>query len=121
MGAGQFGDKEKAARTWDAVVSLSEKDADQHVWYLLASERRALHAKADPDAGLTTRRQLMTKHLADLDEAETAAKAGGETVKWIGVRVLARDVIELYDDEPDAAVAAGVKKARGVLDAAKGK
>jgi hypothetical protein len=42
-------------------------------------------------------------------------------VKWIAVRVLARDLVELYDDDPDTGTTTAVRKARGVLEAAKGK
>ncbi|HEX4609002.1 MAG TPA: serine/threonine-protein kinase [Urbifossiella sp.] len=116
-----FGDKDKAARTWDAATALAEKDADLHVWYLLASGRRAALAKGDPEAGLAQRQKLVAARLADIDQAEAAAKTDSQAIKWIALRVLARDVVELYDDESDAAIAAGVKKARGALDAAKGK
>jgi hypothetical protein len=75
----------------------------------------------EPDSGVAERTKLIAARLADIDQAEAAAKADNQAAKWIAVRALARDVVELYDDESDATVAAGVKKARGALDAAKGK
>src|SRR5262249_4948342 len=97
----EFGDKDKAARTWDAAIALAEKDVDLHIWQLLAAERRALLPKGEPDGGLATRQRQVASRLADLAQAESAAKDGNEAVKWIAVRVLARDVVELYDDESD--------------------
>jgi serine/threonine-protein kinase len=117
----EFGDKDKAGRTWDAAAALASKEPDLHTWQLLAAERRAALPKAEPDAGLANRQRLVAGRLAELDKAEAEAKAGGEAVKWIAVRVMARDVVELYDDESDGTVAAGVKRARGTLEAAKGK
>jgi serine/threonine-protein kinase len=116
-----FGDKEKAARTWDLAIGLAEKETDLHVWYLLASERRAGLPKGTPDGGLAVRQKLVADQLAQIGKAEAEARVDNQAVKWIAVRVLARDVVELYDDEPDAQLTAAVGKARGVLEAAKGK
>lgn len=116
-----FGDKEKARRTWDTAAGIAEKDSTLHDWFLLASERRAATGKVEPDAGMTQRRTLIADRLADIDKAEADAKADNQAVKWIAVRVLARDLVELYDDDPDTGTTTAVRKARGVLEAAKGK
>ncbi|MBN9521781.1 serine/threonine protein kinase [bacterium] len=116
-----FGDKERTRRTWDTAAGIAEKDHDQHVWFLLASERRAALGKVEPDAGMTQRRALIATQLSDLDKAEAEAKADSQPVKWITVRVLARDLVEMYDDDPDTGIMTAVRKARGVLDAAREK
>ena len=116
-----YGDRDKAGKTWDAVIGLAEKDVDLHVWLLMASERRANLPKGAADEALAARKKLVAERMADIGTAEADAKAGNEPPKWLALRAMARDVVELYEDESDATLAAAVKTARGVLDAAKGK
>ncbi|MFO0801029.1 MAG: serine/threonine-protein kinase [Gemmataceae bacterium] len=116
-----FGDKEKAARWWDAAVAQAEKEPDLNVWFLLASQQRAAIPKGAADGGLAERQKLVSQKIAELGQAQTEAQAGSEAVKWIAVRAAARELVELYDDETDTAVVAAREKARSILTAAEGK
>jgi predicted Ser/Thr protein kinase len=116
-----FGDRDKAGKIWDAVGALAEKEPDAHVWGLVAAERRANLPKGQADEALAQRKKLVGDRVTAIDAAEAEAKGGTDPAKWIMVRALSRDLIELYDDDTEATVAAAVRKARGVLDAAKGK
>jgi serine/threonine-protein kinase len=112
------GDREKAGRVWDALLALTEKDPDQRVWYLLASQHRGLIPKETPDAALSKRRDLIRKHLSAADALARKLKANPDQSDVGTLRELCRDVFLLYDDETDPAIKAEVARARQILDGA---
>jgi cbb3-type cytochrome oxidase subunit 3 len=114
-----FGDHDKAARVWEQVAALTEKEPDKREWYLLACQGRIARGKGDDAA--RARPGLVAGKLA---EAERIAAGIGENdptgkKKQADIRILCREVIDLYEDEPDPAIAAAVKRARQVYDKAK--
>jgi serine/threonine-protein kinase len=112
------GDREKAGRVWDALLALTEKDPDQRVWYLLASQHRALTPKETPEEALKKRRESIRKHLSAAADLARRVKANPSPTDAVAVRELCRDVFLLYDDETDPEIKADVARARQILDGA---
>jgi hypothetical protein len=112
----EFGDSEKAGREWDKVAALTEKEADKLAWYLLACHHRAGAEKA----GDNTLEQRIARITMQLDEAAALT----ETLKTekqpgtpIRIRILCREVIDLYNDENDEAIKKLVARARSIASA----
>src|SRR5439155_21810384 len=101
--ADEFGDKDRAGRTWVALAELTEKKPDLHVWYLIACQQRATIPPAAAERAAGLRVSLIQ---ARLKEAEaTAGLVKNDTEKRVERargRELGREVVELYDDEPAA-------------------
>jgi serine/threonine-protein kinase len=105
----EFGDREKAGPVWDALAALTEKDADKRDWFLLACQQRAPSPKSS-DATARQRAERIEVHLKDA--AEAAGRALTDPLQATRARILFRDVIDLYDDEPDPKLKGYVEQAR---------
>jgi predicted Ser/Thr protein kinase len=114
----RVGDREKAGRVWDALLGLAEKDPDQRVWYLVASQHRALITKEAPDEAVSKRREIIRKHLSAADALAQRVKANLNQADAVTLRELCRDVFLLYDDETDPEIKSAVARARQILDEA---
>jgi serine/threonine-protein kinase len=115
----QVGDLEKAARQWDALRAQTEKNPDDHLWYLLAVSRRAqLPRDLNPEEGRRNRITLVQKMLdaarTKANEARAAPPDDAATPR--DARNLCRDVFELMDDESDPQIKGFVAEARKLLE-----
>jgi serine/threonine-protein kinase len=114
--ADEFGDKDRAARTWEALVALTEKKPEQHVWYLIACQQRATIPPTAAEGAADRRVQLIR---ARLDEAgNTAARVKHDLEKRVEraqVREACREVIELYEDDQADRVVPLVERARKIM------
>jgi len=113
-----FGDADKAAREWDKLASLTEKDPSRRDWFLLAASRRSGAEKASDDAA----KQRVERIAARLAEAKKLADSlkdnPDQPATAIQVRVACREITDLYDDEKDEAIRGLVKQAAAVAQAA---
>jgi len=112
-----FKDYDKAARTWDRLIALTEQDLEQRVWFLMASERRAAIPKDAADGAANKRLALVQNQVNDAGKRLTELKnaSARSRVEWIGLRILCRDVIELYEDATDKPLADLVNRAKQIL------
>jgi serine/threonine-protein kinase len=111
----EFGDRDKAARVWDQLITTTERDPDRRDWYLLACQQRAAIPKSSDDA-VAMRQSRITKAITEATEIANRLKSNPqESVERLRLRQLCREVIDLYDDEVDPEISAAVKKARQLL------
>ena len=100
----EFGDIERVARTCDTLIALTEKDAERHTFYLIATQQKA-GAGQVPQGADKIRLKLVT------DAVSAAAKRAEELkddperkADRREARNVLREVRELYEDDTDAAV-----------------
>ena len=114
----KIGDKPKAKAVWDALTSQTEKELDQHVWYLIAAQQAAQiaadPAKDDPKAVRLTRLTELIDRLEK--EAEPVRGDPEARVARRAIRVECRDVVQLYDDDPTEPVKAIVARAKKLTE-----
>ncbi|MCE9562584.1 MAG: serine/threonine protein kinase [Planctomycetes bacterium] len=109
-----FGDGDKAGRVWEQLATLTEKDSDKREWYLLACQQRVANPKS-ADGGAKMRPALVEKHVVAARDAAAIAKASpDDRLKGIETRNLCREIVDLYDDEADAAIKGFVKQAKEI-------
>ena len=111
----QMDDKEKADRVWSQLAELTEKEPDKHEWFLLASQQRAVPGGKNQDAVSHRVAKIEAKYA----EAERTAKSiregdPEENRKRMTVRVLCREITDLYEEESNPVIATVVKKARAL-------
>ena len=114
--ADEFGDKDRAARAWAALVDMTEKKPDLHVWYLIACQQRATIPPAAADGAADRRKQLIDVRLREAEGL--AARVKGDPEKRnerAQVRELCREVVELYDDDQTDEVKREVARARRIM------
>jgi hypothetical protein len=112
----EFGDKDKAARVWDQLITLAEKDPDKRDWFLLACQQRGVIPKPADDA-TKQRAARITKQLDDADKLATEAKANPDnSALRVRVRTLCREVTDLYDDETDGEIKPLVTRAKAIAE-----
>ncbi len=111
----QMDDREKAGRVWAQLAELTEKDPEKREWYLLAGQQRALPGKAPEDAVSHRVARIEAKY-AEADALAKGIREGEpeENRKRMLVRVLCREITDLYEEEANPVVAAVVKKARAL-------
>ena len=110
-----FGDKAKAAAVWKSLAEQTEKDHAAYSWHLLALQQIAkLSVGTVSDNAEAERIKLVEKKLADAAAISTTAKEGDPDVnrKRKEVRVICREIIDLYEDEVTEKIKDAVKKAR---------
>ncbi len=111
-----FGDRPKARAAWETLATQAEKSPDGRVWFLLASQQRKQLPAEKEDEALARRVQLVRDKVGTV----RSFAAGGDSTardKRRDARNTARDVIDLYDDEPADALHAAVDEARRLLAA----
>lgn len=113
----EFGDRDKAGRVWESVVTLTEKKAEFRVWYLIACQQKAgVPKESAADAG-KARVALLQKKVDAAEDLKNKAKATADNgLLTLSVRGQCRDIYELYEDEPGKEIADLVKKARAIGD-----
>ncbi|MGL6096073.1 MAG: serine/threonine protein kinase [Fimbriiglobus sp.] len=114
----QFPDKAKARAAWDRLAQETEKEPEARVWFLLAASQAAAVAAGKSDDDPVAARE---KRVAEAVEAmEKKAKAVADDpearVPRRDVRTAGREVIFLYDDDPNPAIRAFVGRAKKAVD-----
>lgn len=114
-----LGDWEKAGRVWDLAIGLTDKEADQHVLYLLARQhRRDVDARPPTPDAASRRRDQVRAAVARAEGRARELKAAGpaaERSDWLLLRAALRDAAELYEDEADPGVVEAVGRAKKLL------
>ena len=114
----QIEDPDKAARTWEPLSALSDKEPDHGVWVLLAGEHRSKLKETSVKRAelLDNKMKAAEGKLAELQKSTTAT-----ALDWKDLRISCRDLIELYDDETDKPLKDAVARAKKILsEASKG-
>lgn len=113
---GGSGDWEKAGREWEKLASLTEKEPEQRIWYLLACERKEQAAKKTGDNALATRLTLIRNLLGPAEaQAKDLRNDPEKKADRAAVRIQCRDLAELYDDESDKQIGEAVSRARQIV------
>jgi serine/threonine-protein kinase len=111
----EFGDRDKAARVWEQLITTTERDPDRRDWYLLACQQRAAIPKSGDDS-LTSRQARIRQSITEAQEIANRLKSNPqESVERLRLRQLCRELIDLYDDEVDPDISAAVKQARQLI------
>lgn len=116
---GRIPDPEKAARTCDTLVSMTEKDTDARVWYLVGCKLRFGRPASAPDP---VKVRVDNINLW-LDETERKAKQvaadpdNAERPVWERtVRTRCREIAELYDDDNLPTVREALQRAAKIVE-----
>ncbi len=105
-------DPEKAAKTWDTLIALPDKEPDHGVYVLMAAEHRVKLKDT------TVRRPEFVDKLVREKEARLAElqkNTAANSQDWKMLRADCRDLVELYEDESDKTLAEYVGRAKLVL------
>lgn len=106
----QFGDPEKAVRTWDTLLGLPDTD-ENGPWQLIAAEHRAKIKETKTNVSeLVSKCKSSMAKLPDLQK-----KADATPLDWKFLRVECREIIDLYADESEASWKSAVSEAKKTL------
>lgn len=113
-----FGDRGKARAAWKALETQTEKDPDQHVWYVFAAAHAfQIPASVKDETEQTERVTRIEKKLTALKElAANVSTAPIPDVARRDVRIGCREIITLYDDDPNPDVKPLVAEAKRVME-----
>jgi hypothetical protein len=109
-----FGDHDRAARVCDTLISLTEKDPDKRTWVLLGNQIKSSLTRSGVDP-VTARLQRLGKWLDETEKQASAVKNDPDrAADQREVRNRCRDVVELYEDDTEEGVKAGVERANKI-------
>ena len=112
----EMGDKDTAGKEWAKLVDQTEKEPDQKVWYLLASQQRALMTGGKQmDNPVSYRADKIEARLNEIKKLAAGINEGDpeENKKRTNVRVACREIVDLYEEEStNSRIAELVKRAR---------
>lgn len=115
----QFGDPEKAGRTLDTLIALTEKDADARVWFLIGSFLRSTTPKGASDP-VAVRLQRLNLWLADAEQMANRIQSDPDNpqraVMEREVRTRCREATELYEDDPQTLVKEALQRAAKIVE-----
>ncbi|MBP3956024.1 serine/threonine protein kinase [Gemmata sp. G18] len=112
-------DPEKAWRTCDTLIALTEKDSDKHAWFLLGCNLKSKTNKgaSDPVAvRLKNLTMLLDRVEATANDVKKNPESSDRLVWERTVRTECREIAELYDDETDEKVKEAVTRAAKIAD-----
>ncbi len=114
----QFGDRGKARAAWKALETQTEKEPEQHVWYVFATSHGfQIPPGVKDETEQTERVTRIEKKLTQLKElAATVSTAPIPDVARRDVRIGCREVVTLYDDDPNPDVKPLVAEAKRVME-----
>src|SRR5262249_8746822 len=110
-----IGDREKAGRMWTQLAEQADKEPDKREWYLLACQQRALaNTGKQTNNSLNDRIELLQTRMAEAEKTAALVKEGDahENRYRADVRKKCREIIDLYEEEPNDIITGLVKKAR---------
>jgi serine/threonine protein kinase len=114
-----FGDREKAGRIWTQLYERTEKDEEQKSWYLLAGERKhRLTTASTPADPLKQRLNLIEGQLQKAQQLLAMLQPTDPAIKRkrADIRILCRDITDLYADEEEPAIKKLVEQARDLMN-----
>ena len=110
-----FGDQDKAKVVCETLINLTERDPDKRSWYLIGHQiTKGLHSKTTTDS-TTHRLQRISAWLDQTKKRADAVKGDPDrAAERRDIRNHCRDVIELYDDEPEKGFQDEIKRAEEI-------
>ena len=114
-----FGDRDKAGRIWTQLYERTEKDEEQKSWYLLAGERKhRLTTASTPADPLKQRLNLIEGQLQKAQQLLAMLQPTDPAIKRkrADIRILCRDITDLYADEEEPAIKKLVEQARDLMN-----
>ena len=114
-----FGDRDKAGRIWTQFYERTEKDEEQKSWYLLAGERKhRLTTASTPADPLKQRLNLIEGQLQKAQQLLAMLQPTDPAIKRkrADIRILCRDITDLYADEEEPAIKKLVEQARDLMN-----
>jgi len=117
----KYGDSAKAKGIWEDLITKSEKDLDLHLWFLIAAQQsgQITLEKGKADEARAARIKKLEDRMKEIDEAWDKIKDDPDArVPRRDIRGSCREIIAMYDDEPNEAVKAVVTRAEKILKAA---
>jgi len=114
-----FGDRDKAGRIWTQLYERTEKDEEQKSWYLLAGERKhRLTTASTPADPLKQRLNLIEGQLQKAQQLLAMLQPTDPAIKrkQADIRILCRDITDLYADEEEPAIKKLVEQARDLMN-----
>ena len=114
-----FGDRDKAGRIWTQLYERTEKDEEQKSWYLLAGERKhRLTTASTPADPLKQRLNLIEGQLQKAQQLLAMLQPTDPAIKrkQVDIRILCRDITDLYADEEEPAIKKLVEQARDLMN-----
>ncbi|OWK34863.1 serine/threonine protein kinase [Fimbriiglobus ruber] len=115
----EYLDPAKARAVWDSLAAKTEREADQRMWYLIATRQAAQLgvAKGGEDDVKAARVKRLEALITKMEADSTAARADANAaVVRRSLRNQCRDIISLYDDEQTDAIKAVVDRAKKLLE-----
>lgn len=109
-----IGDRPGARSAWVQLATLTEKDPEQRVLYLLATQQALRQAPqpGSPEPTPADRENRLAKKLGELAQQADAAKANpNDRLTRRDIRNVCRDIVYLYQSDPSAAIQTQVKRA----------
>jgi serine/threonine-protein kinase len=109
-----FGDMDRALRTCEALIGQTEKDSDKRAWYLLGCYIKA-HLTNGPLDPISARNEHIEEWLTEAENKAKVVKDDPDNTveRWM-VRNNCREVIELYEDDPEITVKDAIKRAKAI-------
>jgi serine/threonine-protein kinase len=110
-----LGDKAKATAAWRALAEETEREPAAHPWRLMALDKVArLNTGMTPENAEAVRAALIEKQVAQAEAINASAKEGDPDFnkKHKDVRVICREIVDLYGDETADKIKDLVEKAR---------
>ena len=114
-----FGDRDKAGRIWTQLYERTEKDEEQKSWYLLAGERKhRLTTASTPADPLKQRLNLIEGQLQKAQQLLAMLQPTDPAIKRkrADIRILCRDITDLYADEGEPAIEKLVQQALDLVN-----
>jgi len=108
-----MGDKPRSRTVWDMLAAQTEPQANQHEWFLLASQRRRMIPTTKEDQAMTERVTLLAKAI---EVAKASAERKNDPVELRQARNGCRDLIDLYEGEPDERIRFIVNESKKLLE-----
>lgn len=113
-------DTDAAHEKWKSLVSLTQEDPENRVWYILGTEQARLTEPPEnaPDSDMA-RQTLLQTRLAKLsaDWKIVQPDRANRKVEQRAIWNVSRDIVTLYEDSTDDKLTAIVKQARALVEA----
>ena len=111
----KFDDNVKARSNWEKLQVQTEKEADQRIWWLIASQKNGQLKTAKADETDTEKRT--TRLQKRITQIEEEANVGAiDAVKRRALGNPCRDILLLYDDDSADAIKSVVARAKKLLE-----
>ncbi len=116
-----FGDNSRAKAVWDSLAAKTEKESEQHLWFLIAAQKgsQITLEKGKDDEAKAARLTKLADRIVALDDAWSKVQDDPDArVARRDIRSGCRDIIAMYDDDSNDAIKPLVARAEKLLKAA---